>query len=162
MSDYNDPSEDIRTETSNNLMNEDSMLYNNNKNKNIKTLSKVYEIIKNNNNENYSINKYNNDINKWKIKINGKHPLIMDFSKQTKCDLSLITYLEGRKDQKVADYVSCNIKINLNEKIIDLCDKIEIFLQYMVKLYNVQSKKCDICYTIKRMIKYIIDKFNVN
>ena len=60
MSDYNDPSEDIRTETSNNLMNEDSMLYNNNKN--IKTLSKVYEIIKNNNNENYSINKYNNDI----------------------------------------------------------------------------------------------------
>ena len=101
-------------------------------------------------------------VNKWKINIRGKHPLIMDFSKQTKCDLSLITYLEGRKDQKVADYVSCNIKINLNEKIIDLCDKIEIFLQYMVKLYNVQSKKCDICNTIKRMKKYIIDIFNTN
>ena len=86
----------------------------------------------------------------------------MDFSKQTKCDLSLITYLEGRKDQKVADYVSCNININLNEKIIDLCDKIEIFLQYMVKLYNVRSKKCDICNTIKRMKKYIIDIFNTN
>ncbi len=101
-------------------------------------------MIKENDNKNYSISKYHNDIFKWKIEMNGKYPLIMDFSKPPNYDLSVITYIEN-KNINLIDYVERIFYINLNEKIIDICDKIEQFLEDIYKTNKRVGINHDLC-----------------
>ena len=73
----------------------------------------------------------NNKIFEWKIKIKDRNiSLIMDFSEPPRYDLLLITHLENN-NRILADYINYSKKIHLDEKVIDIFEKIDIFLEYI-------------------------------
>ena len=103
-------------------------------------------MITDNNNKIYSINKYNDNIFEWKIEINEKHPLIMDFRNPPIYDLSRITYIE-KTNVNLTDFIEKRSYLNLDEKIISICDKIELFLLDVYKSFQVPNKGkcCGLC-----------------
>ena len=107
-------------------------------------LDKVFICLKIYDKGKYKIEKVENGKNnmtKWIIELKDKKPLIMDFSDPFIYNLSSITYYQRNKPN---NFDNINIKINLKEdKVINLYEKISIFLDKASSQYNIGDKKCN-------------------
>ena len=114
----------------------------------IKTLEKVLFYLRSKQNKHYDVEKYDNQyLFIWKVTIKEKElSLIMNFSDPPKYDLSSITTSE-KDNSKIAEYYSFTRKIDLNEKDIDIFEKIDNFLENIYK-GHVKGIKCPICIII--------------
>ena len=156
MSDNANPSE-IQDIIDINRIENDSIL---NKDKYEYILKKVFNCLFYNKYENYTVELNNNNIYEWKIKMkNNNISLIMDFNDPPNYNLSTITYIENINkivnELKFMENIDFNTKISLKEKVIDIFEKIHMFLEYFYshytynhKIINTKKRRCSNCIII--------------
>ena len=106
-------------------------------------LKNVFLYLKYKDNKQFTIELYRNDLFKWKITIKDNDiSLIMDFSNPPNYDLLSITYFENDNKRNIKDYFNYdNIKISLNEKEIEIFEKIDKFLENSYDKVPIKSSK---------------------
>ena len=151
MSDNDDLSE-IQDTIDTNKIEKDSIL---NKDKYENTLEKVFYYLYYKKYKNYTVELNKNNIYEWKIKMkNNNISLIMNFNDPPNYNLSTITCIENtnKSVNEFMENFDFNNKISLKEKVIDIFEKIHMFLVYFYNhntyndnIVNTQKKICKNC-----------------